>query len=105
MCRFSIHCQDKKPGELKAAVDSFPLPIEGSTHAFHTGYASEGSYAGTSYLLVREGGNVLVDSPRFDAKLLKNIQVTLDMCITITYVSIAGTLHCECCCPSAPKQT
>lgn len=74
---FSIHCTDKAPGELREAVESFPTPVEGSSHAYHTGYSSEYSYGGTSYLLVREGGNVLVDSPRFDPKLLKQIQVPL----------------------------
>ena len=74
-CSFSIHCTDKQSQELKAAVDSFPIPVAGSAQAYHCGYSSEASFGSTSYLLVREGGNVLVDSPRFDAKLLKRIQV------------------------------
>lgn len=73
--RFSIHCQDKQSDELRAAVGSFPKLVQGSSHAYHCGYASKGSFGAVSYLLVREGGNVLVDSPRFDSKLLKNIEV------------------------------
>lgn len=71
---FSIHCQDKQSDELRAAVGSFPKLVQGSSHAYHCGYASKGSFGAVSYLLVREGGNVLVDSPRFDSKLLKNIE-------------------------------
>lgn len=75
LCRFSIHCQDKQSDEMRAAVDSFPLRVDGTENAYHCGFHSEASYGATSYLLVREGGNVLVDSPRFDSKLLKRIQV------------------------------
>ena len=72
---FSIHCQDRQPGELRAAVDSFPVLVEGCSDIFHCGFASESSFGSTSYLLVRKGGNVLLDSPRFDARLLSNIKV------------------------------
>ena len=42
---------------------------------YHCGYHSEASYGAASYLITREGGNVLMDSPRFDPKLLRRIQV------------------------------
>lgn len=53
--------------DTRAAASAFPEPI--LENAYFCGYASESSYGASSYLIVREGGNVLVDSPRF-AKLL-----------------------------------
>jgi glyoxylase-like metal-dependent hydrolase (beta-lactamase superfamily II) len=40
---------------------------------FRCGYSSEASYGAQSYLLRRDGGNVLVDSPRFAAPLVKRM--------------------------------
>lgn len=56
-------------------MDSFPKLVQGANSTYHCGYHSEGSYGAASYLIRRQEGNVLVDSPRFDAKLLKRIQV------------------------------
>ena len=75
MCRHSIHLDDKQSGELKAAANSFPFPIEDSEHLYHCGYHSEHSFGAASYLLRRPEGNVMMDSSRFDKTLLKNIQV------------------------------
>lgn len=63
-----------KNGEIQAAAKSFPDLIEGTEHLYHCGYHSEFSYGAASYLIQREGGNILVDSPRFDKSLLKNIK-------------------------------
>jgi len=41
---------------------------------YHCGYHHEDSFGATSYLLVRPAGNVLVDSPRFAAPLVKRIE-------------------------------
>src|SRR5579862_6882858 len=48
--------------DVREAVDAFPEPIEGGVH--YCGFAAEGSYGASSYLILRPDGNVLVDSPR-----------------------------------------
>ena len=53
-----------------------PIPVEGCPNVYHCGFSSKDSFGSTSYLIVRESGNVLVDSPRFDKHLLKQIQVS-----------------------------
>lgn len=50
---FSIHCIDRRPGELKAAQESFPLPIPGCPSVFHTGFAAESSFGATAYFIRR----------------------------------------------------
>ena len=64
-----------KNGELQAAAKSFPTLIEGAQHLYHCGYHSESSFGAASYFVERQDGNILVDSPRFDKSLLKNIKV------------------------------
>lgn len=59
----------------KRASDSFPLQI--TENIFYCGFNSEKSFGAWSYLIVRpkeKGGNVLVDSPRFSAPLVKRIE-------------------------------
>jgi glyoxylase-like metal-dependent hydrolase (beta-lactamase superfamily II)/ferredoxin len=58
--------------DLTAALAAFPERIE--EDVYFCGYASEASYGGSSYLIVRPGGNVLVDSPRFTAPLVRRIE-------------------------------
>ena len=58
--------------DVAAAVASFPEEI--APGVFHCGYHSEKSFGAASYLIVRDGGNVLVDSPRFAAPLVKRIE-------------------------------
>ena len=58
--------------DLRDAVASLPLPIEGEVH--YCGYASESSYGAASYLVRREAGNVLVDSPRAARPLMDRIE-------------------------------
>ena len=41
---------------------------------YHCGYAAESSFGAASWLVVRAGGNVLVDSPRFTVPLLARIR-------------------------------
>ena len=74
-CRFSIHARNKQDGELGAAFDELPVPVPGTDNVFHLVMASENSYGAASYLIRRPQGNIMVDSPRFDRKLLKRIQV------------------------------
>jgi glyoxylase-like metal-dependent hydrolase (beta-lactamase superfamily II)/ferredoxin len=58
---------DARPG-----VEGFPERIAGDVH--YCGFTSERSFGGSSYLVVRPGGNVLVDSPRAAAPLLRRIE-------------------------------
>jgi glyoxylase-like metal-dependent hydrolase (beta-lactamase superfamily II)/ferredoxin len=58
--------------DLKAALAAFPERIDENVH--FCGFASEASFGGSSYLVVRPGGNVLVDSPRFTAPLVRRLE-------------------------------
>lgn len=66
----SIGTADK--GAVAAAARAFPEAL--SRDVYYCGYASEASYGASSYLIVREGGNVLVDSPRASKPLIKRIR-------------------------------
>lgn len=57
---------------VKQIVAGFPDPIAGGVH--HCGFHSEDSFGAASYLIVREAGNVLVDSPRFTRPLVRAIE-------------------------------
>lgn len=65
----SIGCLGDKRG-LKNA--EFPLRL--ANGLYYLGYASRSSFGAASYLLVRPGGSVLVDSPRFHEPLAKAIE-------------------------------
>lgn len=56
---------------IQEAVLAFPERIEGEV--YFCGFASEDSYGASSYLIVRDSGNVLVDSPRFAMPLVNRI--------------------------------
>jgi len=61
--------------DLAAARSAFPIPVDGDV--FHCGYHSESSFGATSYLVVRppeRGGNVLVDSPRWNKSLVARLE-------------------------------
>jgi len=56
-------------------IDAFPEQI--ADNIFYCGFNAESSFGAWSYLVVRpesEGGNVLVDSPRFATQLVKRIE-------------------------------
>ena len=57
--------------DVTSIAQSFPVPI--ASNVYHCGYHHRESFGATSYLIVRPGGNVLVDSPRFAAPLVKRI--------------------------------
>jgi glyoxylase-like metal-dependent hydrolase (beta-lactamase superfamily II)/ferredoxin len=57
---------------LAPVVESFPEPIAENVH--FCGFASPDSFGASSYLIVREQGNVLVDSPRYAARLVRRIE-------------------------------
>lgn len=54
------------------AVAALPDPVEDDV--FHCGYHAESSFGAASYLIVREEGNVLVDSPRFTRPLVRRLE-------------------------------
>jgi glyoxylase-like metal-dependent hydrolase (beta-lactamase superfamily II) len=56
-------------------VGAFPEPVV--DNVYFCGFTSEDSFGAWAYLIVRrpeEGGNVLVDSPRFNAPLVRRIE-------------------------------
>ena len=56
----------------KEAVRAYPEAID--QNVYFCGFASESSFGASSYLITREQGNVLVDSPRFAAPLVRRIE-------------------------------
>jgi ferredoxin len=61
-----------EPHAMRPITASFPRQV--APNVFHCGFHSERSFGAASYLIVREGGNVLVDSPRFNRGLLRRIE-------------------------------
>lgn len=56
-------------------IDAYPAHI--ADNVYFCGFTSESSFGAWSYLIVRpqsEGGNVLIDSPRFATQLVKKIE-------------------------------
>ncbi len=66
----SIGTTAKAP-DLAVAQREFPIPIVGDV--FHCGYHSPDSFGAASYFIRRPGGNVLIDSPRFTAPLVRQL--------------------------------
>ena len=59
----------------RIGIDAFPLLL--ADNVYFCGFTSESSFGAWSYLIKRsaeEGGNVLIDSPRFASQLLKRIE-------------------------------
>jgi glyoxylase-like metal-dependent hydrolase (beta-lactamase superfamily II)/ferredoxin len=59
----------------RAAARSFPVPV--FANVFFCGFTAEASFGAWSYLIVRppeDGGNILVDSPRFVGPLVRRIE-------------------------------
>lgn len=59
----------------RIGVEAFPARV--AENIYFCGFTSESSFGAWSYLVVRpeaEGGNVLVDSPRFSRPLVKRIE-------------------------------
>jgi glyoxylase-like metal-dependent hydrolase (beta-lactamase superfamily II)/ferredoxin len=67
----SIGTTSRKSLVAEAAA-SFPHPM--TDDVYHCGFHDERSYGAASYLLVRDGGNVLVDVPRFHRGLVRRIE-------------------------------
>lgn len=60
-----------KAGVAAAAA---ALPVEVAPGVLRCGWAAESSYGASAWLLLRPGGNVLVDSPRFARPLLERLR-------------------------------
>lgn len=58
--------------DMARAVAAFPEQIEGEV--FHCGFHHKDSFGAAAYLIVRKEGNVLVDSPRFAAALVRRVE-------------------------------
>lgn len=71
---FSIHTKKTRAGELKAAQNGLPSPVQGCPGVYYCGWNSEKTFGGNSYLIVRPEGNILVDCPRFNPVLAKKIE-------------------------------
>ncbi len=57
--------------DVSEAVAAYPEAL--GEDIYFCGFASEDTFGASSYLIVRPGGNVLVDSPRFAAPLVERI--------------------------------
>ena len=57
--------------DASGASRAFPEPI--GEDVYYCGFASASSYGASSYLIARDGGNVLVDSPRAAEPLLRGV--------------------------------
>jgi glyoxylase-like metal-dependent hydrolase (beta-lactamase superfamily II)/ferredoxin len=75
--------------DLRPVLAAFPdpldrMPLGGTAHVpnpatpgatvWHCGFHHENSFGAASYLITRPGGNVLVDSPRFAAPLVRRLE-------------------------------
>jgi glyoxylase-like metal-dependent hydrolase (beta-lactamase superfamily II)/ferredoxin len=58
--------------KLDPAIAAYPEAVDQNVH--FCGFASAASYGGSSYLIVRPEGNVLVDSPRFTRPLVRRLE-------------------------------
>jgi glyoxylase-like metal-dependent hydrolase (beta-lactamase superfamily II)/ferredoxin len=58
--------------DLDPALAAFPERVD--QNVYFCGFASAASYGGSSYLIRRPEGNVLVDSPRFTRPLVRKLE-------------------------------
>lgn len=64
-----------KKHDMRAGIDAFPALVD--ENIYFCGFTSESSFGAWSYLIVRppsQGGNILVDSPRYASQLVKKIE-------------------------------
>lgn len=57
--------------DVLARAADFPLPIEGDV--FYCGFTSPKSFGGNSYFIRRDGGNWLVDAPKFVGPIVRQL--------------------------------
>lgn len=70
----AIGTASKHGAETAAAARAFPEPVAPGDDVYACGYAAESSFGAASWLVLRPGGNVLVDSPRFAGPLLARLR-------------------------------
>lgn len=68
----SIGTVSPEAAAVSQAAKEFPVSV--ADNVFHCGYHSEDSYGAAGYFIQRPDGNVLVDSPRFAAPLVKRLE-------------------------------
>ncbi|MGB5631219.1 MAG: MBL fold metallo-hydrolase [Waterburya sp.] len=61
-----------KPRGIKQVQQTFPILVQ--DNVYYCGYHSEASFGAASYFIERPEGNILIDSPRFVAPLVKQIE-------------------------------
>jgi glyoxylase-like metal-dependent hydrolase (beta-lactamase superfamily II)/ferredoxin len=64
-----------KKHDARLGIDAFPSLV--AENVYFCGFTSESSFGGWSYLVTRpesDGGNLLIDSPRFATQLVKRIE-------------------------------
>jgi ferredoxin len=59
----SIGTKESEGSRIKTTLAQFPLLIE--ENVFHSGFNSPQSYGANSFFVQEEGGNWLIDSPKF----------------------------------------
>jgi glyoxylase-like metal-dependent hydrolase (beta-lactamase superfamily II) len=57
--------------DVRDAMEALPDPV--TSEVFYCGYAADSSFGAASYLVRRDGGNVLIDSPRAALPLMDRI--------------------------------
>ncbi len=62
----------EKPKDIRQTQQNFPLLV--ADNVYHCGYHSEKSFGAASYLIQRPEGNILIDSPRFNPPLIKQLE-------------------------------
>jgi len=68
---FSIGMKKDKQ-KIKEVANTLPLHLENDI--YFCSFNSQKSYGANSYFIKREKGNILIDSPRFNARLVKDIE-------------------------------
>jgi glyoxylase-like metal-dependent hydrolase (beta-lactamase superfamily II)/ferredoxin len=58
--------------DVASAAKAYPDRLRDSV--YHLGFHAESSFGAASYLIVRDGGNVMVDVPRYNGPLAKRIE-------------------------------
>ncbi|MDX2272900.1 MAG: MBL fold metallo-hydrolase [Cyanobacteriota bacterium] len=60
------------PSDIQAVQQTFPVSI--ADQVYHCGFHSKKSFGAASYFIQRPDGNILIDSPRFAAPLVKKLE-------------------------------
>jgi len=66
----SIGCE--QPARARAALGDFPLEL--AAGVYYCGFNSPKSYGGNSYFVRHDGGNWLIDPPRFNEPLARALE-------------------------------